>query len=149
MDTAIIASLFGIVGAILGALIQTFGKDVIERAFPSNKQREVVGNWSVQWKENQPENTSDIINDIVNLSVDKRGKITGKGSSPLNQYKLQGWDSTFAITLTYSGLDMEENLVGTVLLRKSMVKDKMDGIWCQVTRENKLIGGDCSWIKHN
>ena len=149
-ETAIIiAAVVGVGGLVLGATIQTFGKDLICKLFATKKQHYIDGKWNVIWEEDLPNGGSSVMEDVVELSVDNKGRITGKGISSEVNYKLEGWDSSYAITLAFSGFDMEENLVGTVLIEKGIVNRKMEGYWCQITREKQIVGGRTIWTRHN
>ena len=149
MDNTVLAAIIGVSGIVVGAVIQTVGPDLIKRMGLRRLQRELEGEWHVtwEWKEEDEDDTKHI-EDVVELCYSRNGQVTGKGIGSQYSYKVEGWDSLFAITLAYSGLDMEKNCVGTVLLRKGVANNEMSGRWSQVTRTGTLVSGDTQWKRN-
>lgn len=147
MDTAIVAAIIGVAGVVAGAFIQTFGAEFLRRLGRSKDQICLSGDWDASWTQTTPSQDDEVIRDLVTLDVSRNGQVQASGRTPTHSYKMEGWDSSFAVTLAYTGLDMELNLVGTVILKKELVGNKLIGCWSQISREGTIIGGETTWTK--
>ena len=144
MDNTVVAAIIGVSGIIVGALIQAMGPGLHKRIGNRKAQRDLEGEWCARWEWNE-DGTNRCIEDVVELRFDRNGEVSGKGVGSQYSYKVEGWDSPFAITLAYSGLDMEKNCAGAILLRKSVANNEMSGRWSQVTRAGVLVSGETQW----
>lgn len=147
--TAIIAAIIGLIGVILGALIQAFAPQ-IRSIFFSHKDAPIfTGMWSCHWEITDPPDHTYLspIEDVVEITKVVGNNIIGKATGPIHgSYVLEGRISPFSVTLLYYGVGTTINQNGVILLKRSDLSDEMYGSWYQYL-DNRLLIGTASWKK--
>lgn len=153
MEAQTTAALIGVAGVIAGALITSVGPHLRNRLSVYRTPSDAIGRWSATWSRTDPQtNRLRTLTDEISIKRKAWGRLSGSGevkfeNREVHKYQLEGWESSYALTLAYSGLDMERNLVGVVFLKKTIVNEKMAGHWWQYNKDGEVVGGDTTWTK--
>lgn len=146
--TAIIASIIGLIGIVLGAIIQAFAPQITNRFLSHNDAHIFTGNWKCHWQIMDIEYT-DIapIDDVVEITKVVGNKIIGKGIGSVHgSYVIEGRVSPFAISFLYYGVGKTINQTGVIILKRSDLTNQMTGNWYQYL-DNKFLIGTTFWEK--
>ena len=139
--TVLLAAVIGASGVVLGAAIRAFGPELINR-LRSGSHNGLAGTWTGEWSVDWPQQKVSKLTDTVSLTVSPKGVVAGKGALPrVGEYRVEGHDSRFCVTLVFCGVRHRESLAGTVLLRKDTNADHLVGVWNQLAEDGTLMGG--------
>ncbi len=150
MDPIIISGLIGgaatLVATVLGRWIH-FRLVNSTNQNGEKKKSDIQGNWLTDW---YSENGMEIITNcslIITLKPGDRIEADGVGKD--SSYLLEGFDSPYALSFAYKGKDKNrENLVGVVILNKTLTNEELKGHWFQLVPEsNSLENGTTTWKK--
>lgn len=146
-----LSALIGAIGVIIGALIQTFGKQLIEiYRFRRSGFPNIEGQWRGEWYvldvlDNKVKEDRSPVEDIIEIK--KRGyKIHGKGKHPLGTYYLKGqYSLSGIITLVYEYKDVPHSLSGVIIFKIDLLGKKLSGYWYGYTSSGIIKGGKVYW----
>lgn len=147
MDNAILAAIIGAVAAILGAVLQAYGKDLLEILNISRiKIPSLVGEWEATWYVTENNEERIYTTDIVEMTKSRGVHFKGIGYDERGNYKITGiFNSHGIITFSYdSGLTLYA-LVGGGILLPNPTFTELSGYWHGYVQEEKIIGGRVVW----
>ena len=147
MDNAILAAIIGAVAAILGAVLQAYGKELLDILNISKlKIPSLTGEWEATWYVTENNEERIYTTDIIELT--HRGGIyfKGLGYDERGNYKILGmFNSHRIITFSYdSGLTLYALVGGGVLLPNATFNE-LSGYWHGYVQEEKIVGGRVIW----
>lgn len=148
METAVLTSLIGVGGVVLGGLVNA---PEFRGLFKSriSTGKDLMGEWLCEWfiDDNQP-TSEPVVKDRIVINKIEGTKILATGVSPLmNEYKLTGLISlSNVVTFTFQGTQ-KQTLTGVIILQLNTLRDEMGGHWHQISPEGKFVGGRTVWKK--
>lgn len=149
MDTAILAAIIGAVGAILGALLQSYGKELFEALNVSSlKIPSLTGEWEATWYVTEGDEERIYVADIIDLNHRSGIHFKGLGYDERGNYKILGiFNSHGIITFSYDSGLTQYALVGGGILLPNATFNELSGYWHGYVQEEKIVGGRVIWKK--
>lgn len=167
METAVIASLVGVCGMVLGSLISTPEfRAILGRQKKASLGLDLQGQWLGEWyindtsidnresdrkknTKNQEKTQSTVVKDIIIINNVEGNQVMATGVSPLmNEYRLTGFITlSNVLTFTFQGTH-KQTLSGVVILQLNTLRDELRGHWLQMSPEGKLVGGNTVWKRN-
>lgn len=147
MDNAILAALIGAVAAILGAVLQAYGKELLEALNIARiKTPSLIGEWEATWYVTENNEERIYTTDIVEITKSRGVCLKGIGYDERANYKIDGvFNSHGIITFSYdSGLTLYA-LVGGGILIPNATFTELSGYWHGYVQEEKILGGRVNW----
>ena len=143
LERVIIAVVATAVGAAVGATVTVFAPRLIDRFWGEEFEDSLIGRWGCNWTvtEGLYDGPNPIIDNIEFTNV-TRTRVEGEGTNPnYGPYPFEGKNSNFAVVFTYRGTAATSDLVGTVLLERQTVTNKLKGVWHQYGKSGDLLVG--------
>jgi len=148
----IIASIIGLIGIILGALIKAFEDDLKTIFLGRNKQnQDLIGKWKCTWfVEDEIKGEKRLTADMVVISKISGNKVIAKGENlQAGGYSLTGRISpAFVMTLIYHGDETADHVLGGVtILELNLTRNELHGYWHEFAADRQFYGGRTVWKK--
>ncbi len=150
MDSTVLAALIGLGGAVAGAVIITYGRDIGHAMFGSKEgDSDLVSEWNCNWYIDTEDSGEVLgISDVVKITSVRSKRIRGVGTNPeTGEYVLEGTVSQHnVITVTFQCTAMH-NLTGVAILQVNVLRKEMNGQWLQFGANETFFGGRTVWSK--
>jgi hypothetical protein len=152
----LLAAIFLLFGTLLLVAIVEVVKIVFGGSKPAPathpKDKTHLGPWSSVWTIEYPsgKTTHDDapIKDSVQLSRSLDGAVVGKGlHDEEGAYKITGTESDWGFALVYRKSGPSEHILGSIVLEKQRVTNKLSGAWMQISAEGEILKGSTEWKK--
>ncbi len=106
-----------------------------------------LGRWNCYWSFVVPQGRQPLTDSITFTKLDS-DRLEGYGDNPdVGHYLVKGQIWQHALSLTFYGSNMKEDLVGLILLQKEPLRNKLRGEWLQLISTGQIAKGKTEWDK--
>lgn len=151
MPTDITVALIGLVGVVVGALLNLFA-DEIKDLVAGNKKKsgEFVGKWKCTWLCSFGAREGQSLEDRVEVTKAKGDRFFATGTNNNGTYEMIGTIKNHdLILISYTGDELRDALGGVIILSSNKRRKKMEGRWDEYSDTEKFRGGTTTWVKEN
>ncbi len=131
------------VAAVVGALIPVFAVEIRRLILGRKTKNALAGQWSATWTVTDPPNhPKSGLTDILEFTSFRGEEFKGSGqNTDFGKYDVDGRDAQFAVSLLFRGQEAATNLIGTAILTKDPLVERLVGPWAQYTSAAIVVSG--------